>query len=412
MVFISALILLGNVNFSLTSINQPTNITMQAIEVKNAAVDPTAFISVWDTAINEIYDNSDNQIILPLESRGIYNFTVDWGDGMSNTIVSSNYTDARHIYSTTGIYTISITGILIGWSFRGTGDHDKLLEIQQWGSLQLGNSGRYFEECYNLKLTATDNLNLTGTSNLFQSFKGCSNLGDTGNMNGWDVSSVMDMEDMFNGADSFNQPIGEWNVSSVMYMSGMFSNGDSFNQPIGEWDVSSVIDMGMMFDSADSFNQPIGEWNVSRVMDMSWMFANAKKFDQKIGGWDVSNVKDMSFMFYEAKLFDQKIGGWDISSVTEMTSMFYGITLSTENYDHLLLSWSQLPLQQNVWFSAGNSRASEEGKKAKQFIEETFNWNIADRSSNGYIFWIMGYSLIVGGSFLIFFMTKKFRMNR
>ena len=38
------------------------------------------------------------------------------------------------------------------------------------------------------------------------------------------------MNDMFNGATSFNQNIGNWNTSNVQNMFGMFAEATSFNQ--------------------------------------------------------------------------------------------------------------------------------------------------------------------------------------
>ena len=65
-----------------------------------------------------------------------------------------------------------------------------------------------------------------------------------------DVSSVTDMSDMFNGATSFDRPIGGWDVSSVTHMDYMFNGAYAFNQPIGDWNVSSVTIMNYMFYNA------------------------------------------------------------------------------------------------------------------------------------------------------------------
>ncbi len=59
--------------------------------------------------------------------------------------------------------------------------------------------------------------------------------------------------------------------------------------------------------------------------------------------------------------------------------MFSGAGLSTENYDNLLMGWSQQELQPNVDFHAGNSRYSfSDPAVARQSIIDTFNWTITD----------------------------------
>ena len=41
-------------------------------------------------------------------------------------------------------------------------------------------------------------------------------------MNGWNLSSVITMKEMFAYANDFDQPIGNWDVSSVLNMSFMY----------------------------------------------------------------------------------------------------------------------------------------------------------------------------------------------
>ncbi len=319
-VFLSLTLL--NISTSLTPFRERKQTSSNVEFLVRTAQDPNAFISIWNTTKTSFGSSGSNQVRLPLESSGTYGFTVDWGDGSNDMITIWDQAAVNHTYASEGVYTINITGTIIGWQFNNGGDRLKILEIQQWGDLRLGNSGSYFLGCSNLELMATDNLNLTGTINLYQTFMYCANLGDSGNMNSWNVSNVTNMGFMFYLASSFNQSIDSWDVSSVTNMGFMFEGASSFNQPIGNWDVSSVTNMGFMFDRASSFNQPIGNWDVSNVTDMQEMFYQASSFNQPIDSWNVSNVTDMRAMFYQASSFNQPIDSWDVSSVTDMRAMF------------------------------------------------------------------------------------------
>ncbi|KKK64108.1 hypothetical protein LCGC14_2987550, partial [marine sediment metagenome] len=265
--------------------------------IVRTAQDPNAYVSIWNTSKTSGGSSSNNQLRLPLESSGTYDFTVDWGDSSSNKVTIWNHANVTHNYASEGVFVINITGTIVGWRFNNGGDRLKIIEILQWGSLRLGNLGNYFYGCSNLNLTATDDLDLTGTTSLYEAFRGCTNLGSSGNMNGWDVSRVINMDYMFYQASSFNQPIGNWNVSSVTTMSWMFYRANSFNQPIGSWDVSKMTDLNYMFHDASSFNQLIDSWNVSSVTTMSRMFYGASSFNQPIDSWNVSSVTYMEEMF-------------------------------------------------------------------------------------------------------------------
>ena len=275
------------------------------------------FTTLWNTTIISTGSSAANQVKLPLENGGGYDFTVDWGDGTINVITSRNQPEVLHNYASSGVYAINIKGNLIGWRFNNQGDRLKLLEIKQWGVIQLGNSKNYFYGCSNLNVTANDILDLTRTTSLNRAFLGCEGIDKIHGMNDWDVSSVTDMSYMFYGASLFNQDIGNWDVSSVTDLGGMFNRAPSFNQDIGNWDVSSVTDMSYMFYNTSLFNQDIGNWDVSSVTDMTAMFHSASSFNQDIGNWDVSSVTGNGGMFYDPSLFNQDIGNWDVSSVKE-----------------------------------------------------------------------------------------------
>ncbi len=61
-----------------------------------------------------------------------------------------------------------------------------------------------------------------------------------------------------------------------------------------------------------------------------------------------------------------------------MMGMFSGVTLSTPNYDSLLIGWSSLPLQNNVDFHGGNSQYSLDAVDERQYLINNFSWSITD----------------------------------
>ena len=135
-------------------------------------------------------------------------------------------------------------------------------------------------------------------------------------LDGWDVTGVVSMLNMFNATDDFNNGgstgINNWRPSSCTNMGAMFASS-AFNQPINDWDTSSVTSMSSMFSFSD-FNQPINDWDVSKVTSMNSMFRGCP-FNQPLSGWDVSSVTNMHNMFNYNALFDQDIGSWNVTGV-------------------------------------------------------------------------------------------------
>jgi surface protein len=127
-----------------------------------------------------------------------------------------------------------------------------------------------------------------------------------------------------------------------------------------------------------NFNQPVNNWDVSNITDMNNAFRLAGNFNQPVNNWDVSNVTDMSNMFWGASSFNQPLDNWDVSSVTSMSNMFLQSNLSVENLTAIYTKWSQLNLQQNVSFSAGNTKYNASGQAGRDLLVNTYNWIITD----------------------------------
>ncbi|MGH1387804.1 BspA family leucine-rich repeat surface protein [Kordia sp.] len=291
-------------------------------------VNPEPFITTWNTDVSGITNTST--ILIPTFSGEVYNYTVLWGDGTIDEGLTGN---AFHDYTTPGVYEVKIYGDFPRIYFEAFIDPsgpEKILEVNQWGNIQWSSMHYAFSKCKNLIVNATD---------------------------------VPDL-------------------SNVDNMSYMFNEAELFNTDINSWDVSNVTNMSYMFYGATSFDQDISSWDMSNVTNMSYMFFEAESFNQDINSWDVSNVINMSYMFYGATSFDQDIGDWDITSLDFADNMFYSVTLSTENYDALLIGWAtqetgEGPIPTGLNFDGGDSKYCLGGGAREELIN-THQWAIGD----------------------------------
>ncbi len=359
-----------------------------------------AFVTTWQTTTN------NETITIPTTGSG-YSYLVDWGDGVIDANITGN---AMHTYASAGTYEVRINGNFPRIYFNNSGDKDKIQSIDQWGSTAWTSMEDAFYGCSNLVLNASDAPDLSNVTNMDEMFRATTNfvVNPGGNMNHWDVSNVVSLDNTFRSAKAFNSDITGWDVSNVEVMDGTFWDARAFDQDISVWDVSNVIDMDEMFLNAIAFNQDISGWNVSQVTAMQEMFRGAVKFNQDISGWNVGKVQDMFEMFREAKAFNQDIGSWDVSAVQTMESMFRsasafdqdlgnwdisaltdasnmlnGSAVSIENYDRLLIGWSTLDagesqIPSNVTLNADNSQYCLGELSRNVLTSAPLNWTITD----------------------------------
>ncbi|MCS5550408.1 MAG: BspA family leucine-rich repeat surface protein, partial [Gammaproteobacteria bacterium] len=179
------------------------------------------------------------------------------------------------------------------------------------------------------------------------------------------------MNDMFNGASSFNQDITGWNTSKVTRMDYMFKEAVLFDQDIRVWDVSQVYRFTNMFAGDVAFQDTYGipdtpvaaffvqfdnaglytavqehflnaalaqakygkleKYNTALVTDMCGLFRDRPAFNLDISGWNTANVEQFEDMFNGAEAFNQDIGDWDVSKVKHMDFMFKNAIAFNQN---------------------------------------------------------------------------------
>jgi surface protein len=340
------------------------------------------FISTWKTDNLSTGSSTNTQVKLPLVSTGTYKFTVNWGDGNTDVITTWNQAQVTHTYAAIGTYTITITGFIKGWEFNNLGDRLKIMKLDQWGCLRLGNdmppldfNRGFFFGCENITYTnTTDILNLKGVTNVGGLFRRNYQTTKINNIEKLDVSKITNANNMFANCVRWDGDVSYFNTSNITTMynmlggqSAVFPHGSFTNMgnpDIGNWDTSKVTSMLIMFGSQYKFNQNIGNWDVSNVTEMNSMFAiQPSPFvlpagigtfnnggSDSIKNWNTSKVTVMNGMFQQQSFFNQPIGSWDMSNVTNTSFMFSGYaTPGIFNQDISKWNTSKVTLANNMF---------------------------------------------------------------
>ncbi len=222
--------------------------------------------------IKDINAKDQNPFIIPTENCTVFNVTVDWGDGTTDTerpldefgLFSA---DLCHRYEIPGTYIVRVIPNDPGQTCLDALGCD------------------YFTE---------------GTTSWTTVGKKYITLGKLG---------ITDLSGCFsNPADGFNPPeISNWNVAGVTDMSFMFRAAYDFNQPLNRWDMSSVKETYHMFESATNFNQDLSAWDTSRCRNMAFMFKDASHFNGNVSNWNVSNAAVMACAYGCQRLTEQRL---------------------------------------------------------------------------------------------------------
>ncbi len=277
--------------------------------------------------------STSTQFLIPIYAfSNNYNYNVDCND---DGILEANAQAGSYTcnYSIAGTYTIRIkdnSGAKTGFpaiSFNNTGDKLKIISLSQWGTGVWDSMIGAFYGTSNMTVDAEDTP---------------------------DLSMVGSMRRMFKSATLANPDTSNWNTSAVISMRSIFEFATSANPDTSGWNTVSVTSMRSMFEGASSANPDTSNWNTAVVTDMRRMFSQAT-----LANPDTSN--------------------WDISSVLSMVNMFFGVTLPPNDYDAVLIGFSNQNVQSGVSFDGGNSIVcSSAAQAARDKLINVDAWNIMD----------------------------------
>ena len=279
------------------------------------------FISTWQT--DNVGASSSTEITLPTNGAG-YSYDVDWdNDGTFDELGLTG--DVTHDFVTAGTYTIRIQGTFPSIYFNNGGDRQKLVSVDQWGTIAWEDMTAAFWGCSNMNVLATD---------------------------APDLSNVTEMGTMFRNCAVLDADLNAWDVSNVQSFIGTFRNCPLFNSPLNNWVTTSATQMRLTFAECDVFNQDVSNFTTT-------------------------TVTDMDNMFQDALVFDQDLSAWNVTGLLTADGMFDGATLSIANYDALFIAWDAQTLQANVVFDGGNSMYCN-AIAARANMIATDTWTITD----------------------------------
>lgn len=310
-----------------------------------------AFRSTWKTDNTSTGSSDNNQVKLPLQSAGDYNFIVKWGDGTQNHIKTWNQSEVTHTYAASGTYDIEISGIIKGWQFGGSNDCKKILTIRSFGGLVIISDGA-FQGCSNLVITALDELKINANS-LYATFYFCEKLTRVPKM---DTKNIINFTSMFQYAN-IQGPL-TIDTRNATALTTLLYNNRYFNSPINHLDTSKNTSMAYFLS---------GDYD-----------AAVMRFNQSFEGINTSKVTNMAYMLYNCQFFNHSLAGIDIQLVSNMTDMLYRcFAWSTENYSNTLISWANQNVQDGVTFRC-SSKYNASAVAARDHLTGTHGWTIND----------------------------------
>ncbi len=294
--------------FSDTAFNQP--LTTWNTQLSNV----NSMVATFANCVNFNQDITGWDVSSVTDMRlmfaGTQSFTYDisvWDisnlANMNGMFQDSNF----NVFLNWGNKTIGVTDM--SNMFKGNASWNQ--SADNWNVSTVLNMSGMFNGCQNMNqsFASWDVSSVTDMSSLFEN---CFAFDGTGLQN-WNVSNVTNLERTFYRATVFNEDISSWNPSPTN-IGFCFFAALAFNRNLNNWNTNGVANFNNVFQSAQSFNQPI-TWDTSNCISFFSMFENAQAFDQNLGGLNIQNSLGGSRMFLGATALstanlDNLIIGW------------------------------------------------------------------------------------------------------
>ncbi len=281
------------------------------------------------TGLYAVFNNTTNFATLRFQTSNAASYTIDWGDGVVDTV--ANNAIAQHNYDWNNVSSSTITSegyrqavITVtppsGASFTYANFGDKYSSGVTIPAAVRYSTG-WLDLSINLPGLTTGQRLLIGTNSVRHGMLQQINILSWGN-----ITSANSLFTGCAGLESLNS--SEWNTSAITTFESMFFECSSLKVlDASTWNTSSVTSLGSMFRGCPSLIEvKCSGWNTSSVWNMA-NFALAcyalTKID--VSGWNVSGVSTLLNAFNSCySLQKLELGSWTLNSLTTASGCFTG----------------------------------------------------------------------------------------
>ncbi len=166
------------------------------------------------------------------------------------------------------------------------------------------------------------NIHLLNTANVTNMEGLFTNANIIGNITGLDISSVTNMDKMFQGLPTtFSGYYNDAVIPSGTSITSMFYNSNVQNvNNFDNWIFNSRSDMGQIFTGITQYSKPnLRNWNVSNVTSMADAFGNTNSFNANISSWTLGSTNCSRIFANTTNFISKSIDNWDMTNVSNLS---------------------------------------------------------------------------------------------
>ena len=292
----------------------------------------TDLYAVYEDAVSGVYRNVNWSI----QENGRLIIGIDGEEQVFADVDSQSVTDwpwyNQDIQSVEFAGTVYGTGLMNGMFYNS----QRLTTFNPTGfdTSNVTSMREMFSRCLKLSSIDLSSMDMYSVTDVGLMFHGCVSLAHAG-IESWDVSSVKKFDGFINveytdrdhAAHIESLDLSSWDVSSAVNMNNMFRERAIGTLNLTGWDVSNVVEASNMFrDCTGHIIAPNFHWDslvsTSLYSGPQLFYGSGAGSILEVPGWSFGKVASMYYMFAFSNAQYINASDWDVTGAVSLSSMF------------------------------------------------------------------------------------------